>query len=82
MNISIKKGDRVIIEVFHHLDAVVAGIQPKFCASSQIVEGEVTHIRGDHPTNPTSFRLWVRLSEGEEIMVHPDQIRGKGEKIK
>jgi len=53
----------------------LAGMQPKVGATMQEVVGVVMHIRGDHPTNPTTVRLWVQPDAGgDEVLVDPDHV--------
>lgn len=73
---NIKKGDRVRAEWLTANGASLAGMQPKFGATATVVEGVVTHIRGDHPTEPTTIRIWVQPDEGPEVMVDPKHIVG------
>ena len=70
----LKKGDRIRAQWFQATDACLAGMQPKVGATLIIVEGKVTHIRGDHPTNPIEIRVWVQPDEGDEVIVDPKHI--------
>ena len=55
--------------------ASIAGMQPKVGATMQVVVGTVRHIRGDHPTRPTSVRLWVEPEGGgDEVIVNPAHV--------
>lgn len=68
----LRKGMRVRAE---WLDAAplgsfsLAGVQPKVSATAHTVEGVVTHIRGDHPTDPTSVGVWIQPDDGDEVTV-------------
>lgn len=54
----------------------VSGSQMKFAARERIVSGVVKHVRGDHPTNPTSIRLFVEPDGGgPEVIVDPKYVR-------
>lgn len=74
----IKKGDRVKARWFlaqkigtHSL----AGCQVKVNASAQEVVGRVTHVYGDHPTQPKNIEIWVLLDAGgSEVKIQPDWI--------
>jgi len=64
---NIVKGTRVQIRVFvaqpfgsHSL----AGMMLKVSARQVEFSGTVRHVRGDHPTVPTKFALWVEPDEG------------------
>ena len=71
----VTKGDWVRARWMQPYRASVAGAQPKFCARQHNVSGIVRHVRGDHPTNPTSVRLWVEPEGGgEEVLVDPDHV--------
>lgn len=71
----LKKGDRVRAQWFQTTDAALAGMQPKVGAILVNVEGRVTHVRGDHPTNPTQIRVWVKPDDGgDEVIVDPKHI--------
>lgn len=71
----ITKGMRVRAR-WQETDVVaLAGETMKFQVSGGDVTGVVMHIRGDHPTQPTSIRLWILPDEGgEEIIVKPEWI--------
>lgn len=43
----------------------LAGNNLKFGAKQEDFEGVVRHIRGNHPINPTSIRLWVEPVSGD-----------------
>ena len=48
----------------------LAGVADKVTATSTTVSGVVTHVRGDHPTNPTSVGVWIQPDDGSaEIVV-------------
>lgn len=69
-SVFVTKGTRLRFRVFHARPlgyVSLAGVQTK--TSGQFVEreGVVTHVRGDHPTHPTSIRLWLRLGDGTEV---------------
>lgn len=69
----LKKGMRVRAEWFADArPAHLAGVQAKLSATLRVVEGVVTHIRGDHPTSPTSpttVGVWVMTDAGAEEVV-------------
>lgn len=46
----------------------LSGVQMKTGATMKIVVGVVTHIRGNHPTMPTSVGVWIRTDEAEEVV--------------
>lgn len=69
---NIVKGTRITASWFAATNGSVAGMQPKVTAVAKNVTGTVTHIRGDHPTQPTSIRLWVKPDDGgDEVLVDP-----------
>lgn len=66
------KGMRVRAEWFEArpFDAVsLAGVQLKVAAKPKVVEGAVTHIRGNDPVAPTSIGVWIMTDDGEEVPV-------------
>lgn len=68
--ITLNKGDRVRARWFvaqTEPPVALAGVQMKFQANEREVVGVITHIRGDHPTNPTSIGVWIQPDEGLEI---------------
>lgn len=70
-NIELTKGMRVRAEWLEAqpVGAVsLAGVQTKVGASLKAVEGVVTHIRGNHPTAPTSIGVWLKTDAGEEVV--------------
>lgn len=72
----LKKGDHVRARWFGDGKAVaLAGVQMKFQVSEKTVEGTVTHIRGDHPVNPTKVEIWVQPdSGGDEVVIKPEWV--------
>jgi hypothetical protein len=75
----LQKGDRVRAVYFAAKPLgtySIAGAQPKVIGDEVEVVGTVTHIRGNHPTNPTSIRVWVQPDAGgEEVRLDPACIR-------
>ena len=68
----LRKGDRIRAEWMEARpigEWSLAGVQPKLNAVHRVVEGVITHIRGDHPTNPTSIGVWVKTDDGREVVV-------------
>jgi hypothetical protein len=66
----IYKGDKVRAQWFAaDLSASLAGAQTKVSATLMHAEGVVTHIRGDHPTDPTSVAVWILCADGKEVVV-------------
>lgn len=53
------KGDRVRAQWFAAHPTCLAGVQLKFGATAKEVVGTVRHIRGDHPTHPTTIRVYL-----------------------
>jgi hypothetical protein len=47
----------------------LAGVQRKLPATRRVVEGVVTRIRGDHPTEPSSVGVWIMQDDGAEVVV-------------
>lgn len=75
MNHNLIKGDRVHARWLQATNACLAGMQTKVGVVQREVIGVVTHIRGDHPTNPTTIRVWVKPDGGgDEVIVNPDHI--------
>jgi hypothetical protein len=68
----LEKGDRVrarILQSKKFGTYSLAGVQNKIAVEERYVEGVVTHIRGDHPTNPTSIGVWIIVDDDSEIVV-------------
>ena len=66
------KGMRVRAEWFEARPfgaVALAGVQLKVAATSRVVEGAVTHIRGNDPVAPTSVGVWIMTDAGEEVVV-------------
>jgi hypothetical protein len=84
VSVSVVKGTRVLVSrlVVPSLHFSLAGAQMKFSARKEEFEGIVTHIRGDHPTEPKKIEfsdlievhrdLAIRL--GQEIVRHPTTV--------
>lgn len=73
----LQKGDRVHARWLHAKTDLssLAGMNFKFEATDREVVGIVRHIRGDHPTNPTSIRVWIEPDAGgDEVVVDPGHI--------
>jgi len=75
----LQKGDRVRAVYFQAKKLgtySIAGAQPKAVGDMVEVIGTVTHIRGNHPTNPTSIRIWIQPDDGgEEVRLDPSTIQ-------
>lgn len=75
----LRKGDRIRASWLQATDASLAGVADKVGAVSVEVVGVVTHVRGDHPTNPTSIRVWVKPDAGgDDVIVDPKHIVAVG----
>lgn len=78
----ITKGDRIVARWYAAHPASLAGAQTKTAATERVVEGVVRHVRGDHPTDPTSVRLFIETADGErcercgvnETIVDPEHV--------
>ena len=72
----IAKGMRIRAQWLEQTDGVVAGAQMKICAESRSITGTITHVRGNHPIEPTSIRIWVQPDDGsDEVVIEPQWIR-------
>ena len=63
------KGTRVRARWMHCRDPAkdpysLAGMQTKFEATEREVVGKVTHIYGNHPTNPTKVVVFIQPDDG------------------
>lgn len=47
----------------------LSGMQPKLAAVERIIEGMVEKVRGNHPQNPTSVGVWIKIDSGKQIVV-------------
>jgi hypothetical protein len=73
---TLSKGDWVHAAWFEPTEACLSGSQLKTEAKLRHVHGTITHIRGNHPTEPTSVRIWVKPDDGsDEVIVHPEWIK-------
>lgn len=72
----IEKGDWVSAEWLEPHEAGLSGSAIKFAAKTKTISGIVRHVRGDHPTRPTSIRLFVEPDGGgEQVLVAPSWVR-------
>lgn len=72
---NIVKGTRVQAQWFSTRLAALAGVQMKMEGKEHNIIGIVTHIYGNHPTNPTKFEIIVKPDDGsEEISIKPENI--------
>lgn len=70
-SLTLRKGMRVRAEWYEGqpVDRIsLPGVQMKIGAVMRQVEGVITHLRGDHPTNPTTTGVWLTTDSGEEIV--------------
>ena len=78
IDVNINKGSRVTAQIFtaQPLGSYsLSGAQMKVAATSRTITGTVTHVRGDHPTAPTSIRIWIKPDdEDDEVIVSPESI--------
>lgn len=75
MNTLLKKGQRVQASWLQATNGSLAGMQPKVAAVQCNVVGTVKHIRGNHPTHPTSLRIWIQPDDGgDEVVIDPSWI--------
>lgn len=78
----IQKGDTIRAEWFEPYIAGIAGVQSKTTAHLMTISGEVRHVRGNHPTQPTAIGLFVRAESGKwcercgcyEVLVRPEHV--------
>lgn len=71
------KGDRVTAEWMETKPVALAGVQMKLGGTLKTVTGTVTHIRGDHPTNPTSIGVCIKDDQDGEHWVDVNYIKEK-----
>jgi hypothetical protein len=71
----LQKGDRVTAEWLETEPVALAGVQMKLGGTTKTVTGVVTHIRGDHPTEPTSIGIAILDDEGKEHWVDSNYIK-------
>lgn len=67
----IKKGDKITAKVIKSKDYgtySIAGIQDKIVVTEEIINGIITHIRGNDPINPTSIGIWILKDDGNEVV--------------
>lgn len=78
----IQRGDYIEAEWFDAKIVGLAGVQMKLGATQHVAKGIVVSVRGDHPTNPTEVRLFVRQEDGETVAVNPDHVKVyKGDRL-
>jgi hypothetical protein len=73
---TIQKGDWIraqwlTVRDIHGHPFSLAGVQDKRLATVGNVSGIVRHVRGDHPTAPTSVRLYIDPDEGQGTVTPP-----------
>lgn len=73
-DVFVEKGMRVRAEWFEAQPVALAGVQMKLGAISRKVEGEVAHVWGDHPTEPTKVTIAIQPDEGDEVEVDAKHI--------
>lgn len=72
----VTKGTRVRAEwLVPNLRASLAGMQTKVAAQLKVVEGVVTHVWGDHPTDPKVVEFCIRQVDGVEVVVKSEWIK-------
>jgi hypothetical protein len=54
-----EKGDRIRARWLEANTGCLSGSGLKFAATERTLTGLVRHVRGDHPTHPTSVRVYV-----------------------
>lgn len=67
----VRKGDWIRAQWLRATDACLAGCMPKVGAEGIDVSGIVRHVRGDHPTTPTTVRLYVDPDDGQGTVTPP-----------
>jgi len=70
MDVFVTKGTRVRVSrlLLNDPPSALAGAQLKFGAKQQEFVGIVRHVRGDHPTQPTTVGFWVEPEENAEAL--------------
>jgi hypothetical protein len=69
------KGDRVTATWIDTEPKSLSGVQMKLSGEFKTVTGVVTHIRCDHPINPTSVGVAIMDDEGVEHWVDLNHVR-------
>ncbi len=64
IDVYITKGMRIRAQWWDAKLVALAGVQMKAEGSPREVVGVVRHVRGDHPTDPTTVRLYVEAEDG------------------
>ena len=67
MNSYITKNSRVTATYLTARPGCLAGAQVKVVAREVVVTGVVRHVRGDHPTHPTSVRVYLDPDPGQDV---------------
>jgi hypothetical protein len=84
MSVFVTKGMRIRAKWFEaRLESLSGGV-PKVGAVEKVVTGVVRHVRGDHPTDPKTVRVYVESEDGlgvpcgrcqvREMEIHPEHI--------
>lgn len=78
MEMTLTKGMRVRARWFQANDppSSLAGMQMKLGVTERSVEGVVTHIRSDSPTELINVRVHIKPDDGDEVEVKPEHIVG------
>lgn len=74
VTLSVTKGTKVRVRRMTAKLVSLAGMQMKAGVTSEDFEGVVTHIYGDHPTNPTKIDFVVKKEDGSEVEVEQKHI--------
>lgn len=77
MDYYLQKGDHVTAEWMETKPVALAGVQMKLGGTLKTVTGIVTHIRGDHPTNPTSIGVCIKDDQNTEHWIDVNYIKEK-----
>lgn len=64
-DVSVKKGTKVLVRRMTAKLVSLSGMQMKTGVTVEEFEGVVTHIYGDHPTNPTKIVFMVKKGDSE-----------------
>ncbi len=77
-NVFVTKGMRVLIRaiVAQKMGTYsLAGVQMKLAAREVELTGRIAHVRGDHPTAPTSIGVWIEPDDATaETIAHFEKL--------
>lgn len=73
-DVKVGKGTKLLVRRMNAKLVSLSGMQMKAGVNIEEFEGIITHIYGDHPTEPTKFVFMVKKEDGSEVEVDPEHV--------